>query len=261
MVRYFDRNAKDFLRCSLVTSLTNDFTIIAIIRPNYIGNWQGIVTHRDKEGKVSFSLMVKPEGQISLENEGAGSPTKFKVVDDGRSYLIVCRKPAGVTKVLWEIYDFSTKEWTREEGEFEIGNPTSQAEGVIVFGEFAVDEESISAAYTVVYEWNKLLSKAEVEALFAKEFTDDWLATEPVAAWSFGQRTVKTPVVDLTGNGADQIEIQGTTVIGGEHPPIPYNALALEEEESSVELREEGGWVSRRHLVKLGGEFVPATPG
>jgi hypothetical protein len=42
---------------------------------------------------------------------------------------------------------------------------------------------------------------------------DDWLAGNPAAAWQFNQASTSDSVTDLTGGGADQTGISGTTVV------------------------------------------------
>src|SRR5690606_12886956 len=49
----------------------------------------------------------------------------------------------------------------------------------------------------------------------------EWMATTPLGLWLFDQQSTEDSVSDLTGQGADQTAISGTSVTEDD-PPIPY---------------------------------------
>lgn len=66
----------------------------------------------------------------------------------------------------------------------------------------------IAAAAT----FSTAMSDAAVEALGTTSMAT-WMAATPTAAWQFNQASTATAVTDLTGGGANQTAISGTTVV------------------------------------------------
>jgi hypothetical protein len=72
--------------------------------------------------------------------------------------------------------------------------------------------------------WPVTMSDGEVDALWAGLATNDWYnhsVGTPLGLWEFNQANVADDVLDLTGGGADETGIVGTTVIadGVDDPP------------------------------------------
>ena len=59
--------------------------------------------------------------------------------------------------------------------------------------------------------WDRVLTDADRSAV-SLDGSDGWLASNPVALWDLGQTAVDEGVVDLTANGADETELDGTSV-------------------------------------------------
>lgn len=65
--------------------------------------------------------------------------------------------------------------------------------------------------------WKRQLSDVEIEMLSTGATA--WVATAPDGMWLLNQTSTDTAVLDVTGNGADQTAIDGTTVELGDDPP------------------------------------------
>lgn len=136
--------------------------------------------------------------------------------------IVVAVKAAGVSKAVYYYYRFGTGTWSSGES---TATYTSQYGGVpaeFQLGRWNSGEQFVGR-YAAAMVLDKALSEAEVKALVTVGSINDWLAIGPKALWTFDQVSVAEPVSDITGNGAGQISIEGTTVVA-EEPPIPYRS-------------------------------------
>jgi hypothetical protein len=94
----------------------------------------------------------------------------------------------------------------------------SVAGGTMTFGSATAGRIAVAAI------WNVALTLAQAEALSTNLQTADWqntalVGTAPQGLWEFNQTSIATNVQDLTGGGANQSSIVGTTVTTGDDPP------------------------------------------
>jgi hypothetical protein len=90
--------------------------------------------------------------------------------------------------------------------------------------EFGKDEyfNRLSGRIALSAVWDVAFTDAQVDELWANLCTFDWLAHSlgaPKALWQFNQGSAWTDVRDLTGGGADQVALTGTSVVDGDDPP------------------------------------------
>jgi hypothetical protein len=89
----------------------------------------------------------------------------------------------------------------------------------IVLGEFT-SGQSLHGRLAVVGVWQTVLSDGQIEGLISS--LADWSDLSPTALWAFNQASTSDPVLDLTGGGADQTAITGTTVSADEPAGFTY---------------------------------------
>lgn len=136
--------------------------------------------------------------------------------------LLAATKAAGTAKVQLYAYRFDTGAWVNEEGSNAIVDALANPGGFIQLGQWNAQEQ-LTGLYAAGAVWDRVLAKTEIEGLATVSSIKAWLDRAPVGMWMFDQSSVAETVNDLTGNGANQVELTGTSV-SGESPPIPYVA-------------------------------------
>lgn len=81
-------------------------------------------------------------------------------------------------------------------------------------------QDDLNGWLAVAGWWNSVLTSAQIDALRTNKATSDWInhAVAPAAVWQF-DGSVATAIQDLTGNGANQSSIAGTTQDTAADPP------------------------------------------
>jgi hypothetical protein len=164
-------------------------------------NWAGL----GREPEIHFY----PAGQAA----GFTCPTNEWV-------LVVGAKAAGSSKARYYYYRFTAGTWSSAESSAAYTSAYVGVPAEFQLGRWNGGEQFVGK-YAAAMVFDKVLSEAEVKALVGVSTISDWLGLGPKALWTFEQASIAEPVKDVTGNGADQISIEGTTVLA-EEPPIPY---------------------------------------
>lgn len=115
--------------------------------------------------------------------------------------------------------------WQHEDSGTTVG-PIAATPDLIEFGSRFNAGIHEKGDVAVVGAWNSQLSDGSIETLSTNWRTQDWFDLSPAGLWDFGQDSVGTPVTDITGNGADQTSIAGTTVIDDGPAGWIYGAAA-----------------------------------
>lgn len=178
---------------------------------------------------LEFEELNWSEPELEYEAAGIrflpGGQSNFEIPRDGHWRLVVFVRPASGEKCKYYIYDFTTKAWTIKEDAAisnitHVGVPTGC---MFLGGNGASFEQELRAAVAV---FNTAFTQAEAEALKALASLEDWVTKAPLALWLFNQKEASEPLIDLTGNGADEVERHGTAVVA-EEPPIPYTTVSV----------------------------------
>lgn len=140
--------------------------------------------------------------------------------------LVVVQKVAGEAFPTFYVYRFDTASWVGPiTGDTEIKDAPVNPGGFIQHGQWGGGEQLVGARYAAAAIWNRVLTEAEVKSLASVASLDKWLALAPVGQWMYFQANVAEAVADLTGNGANQVLRENTSVVA-EEPPIPYFSSA-----------------------------------
>lgn len=206
-------------------NLTGAYTFAALQRRAELGTYDNLFRHRPKAGADLGGFGLNPSNKAEA-NSGAAVSESTATIPALDWVLIVISKAAGSVKPDFHIYDFTTAEWSHASGTIALGNLATQAEGSIRLGAYET-EDFFKGDVAACAEWNgTALTQAEAEALkTATSLKAGWLAKSPSGLWTFEQSSVAEEVKDLTGNGANQTAISGTSVTA-EEPPIPYKLAA-----------------------------------
>lgn len=195
-------------------------TLYAYCNPTVIAE-PNIITLHNEAGNGQYDLWIFG-GFLSFYNGTTVVKSAIEVgAADGPAFY-AWTKTSGTTKPIF--YRYKGGVLTKKEGPEAVPNGGAITGGTIRFGIFNAAEfykGDMFAAGAV----NAALSEAEIEAIAKAAYLYHWRAlSTPSGLWFFDQSSVEIPVVDATGNGANQTAISGTTVIN-EEPAIPYKLV------------------------------------
>lgn len=203
-------------------NLTGAFTIAMLCR-----NWElhindsMIVNHTSNNSlavsfyQADYGGLVAAPG-LSVGGSGADAPDYVTHPEMEWGYthdwvIQVITKATGSATPRYHLYRNGT--WRHADGQAALGNPSTQAGGNIRIPSFAgLSFDPLDVA--VAAQWNgTALSDGQIETLTTNLQSQDWFDLDPSGLWNFNQASTGTAVDDVTGNGADQTSITGTTVI------------------------------------------------
>ena len=204
--RRFD-GTDDSIRCSLGgTDLTGALTMAMLVRNDSTKAdplIYGVLNHSSGgAGRIYLLINASLKVQLGL------TPVSTTSVNEDEWVIVAASKAAGTVTPRAHIYQGGV--WTHEAMSATLPDPASASGGTVRFGEFAGiawTEMDIAAAA----EWQTDLSDAQVENYISWERATQWQGCS--AAWDFDQGSVTESVRDVTGGGADQSSITGTSVI------------------------------------------------
>ncbi|MEV8636873.1 hypothetical protein AB0395_35045 [Streptosporangium sp. NPDC051023] len=211
MPRTFN-GTSDNLRASIgAFSSATAFGTMACIYKINSAKLQGLLGTYTSAGAVTWALELDAAGVMQGGNDSGASNGPTVSVADGWC-IIAYGKASGTVAPRYHKYVLSTGVWTHSSGASTLANGTTTpgASGGWRFGQwqtvdFAAGTMAAAAAWT-----GRTLSDVEVETL-AGGLTA-WLSLAPGGMWVFDQHATTQAVVDLTGNGANQTTVTGTTV-------------------------------------------------
>ena len=137
--------------------------------------------------------------------------------------LIGFDKATGTTTPRIHKYVFSTGVWSHENATATAADGASVAGGNVCFGDDRGGSYAFNSAdYALAGIWGTVLSDSEWEDL--ADSYDNWVNSSPVGLWKWNQTSTGTSLTDLTGNGANQTSLTGTSVINEAPPLLKYEA-------------------------------------
>lgn len=196
----------------LSSHLNPPITIAAVWKPLDTPNWGGLFQPNHASGHVA-TMNAFSDGFVWIDtDDGGNSPTRPYA--DGIWHIHVVGKAAGSVAAAGSSYPFNTLTWTH--GSF---NTLSDGvtTGVTSMQIGTLFSNFLNARIAVVAWWPVLLTTTQRETLSSG--VGAWMTLSPGGLWVLNQAAVTTDVADLTGNGANQIDRVGTTVVTGDDPP------------------------------------------
>jgi len=201
----------DNLRTALgaINGTVTAVTFAAIIRRGANGAWHSVMELVDSGGSNILALELSAGNAIDFNaNMASGSASSFTVQTTDGQVLLAVTKATGTVTPRMHKYVYSSDTWTHSAGSLTVANPSGTAASV----RFAQWETTdfYQGDLVAAGMWNRDLTDTEVEQL-AMSLTG-WHAVTPAALWVFDQQATGQTVPDLTGGGANQNAITGTTV-------------------------------------------------
>lgn len=135
----------------------------------------------------------------------------------GEWFLLVMTKGNGSATPRWHIYRPATTSWTHANSSSTAGDGATNSTTVDIgraWGDFYGGLIAVAATWK-----SNVGNDAAIEALGLETSLAGWEAASPDALWPLNQESTATPVEDITGGGADQTSITGTTVVTTDDPP------------------------------------------
>lgn len=127
-------------------------------------------------------------------------------------------KPAGTAALRGHKYAYGTNTWTHANGD-NASNPTaSGAGGTVTIGESDTDFWGGDILACAI--WDRELTDAEIETLPFSLV--NWYARSPNGLWLLNQSLTTQAVADLTGGGANQSGLSGSSVASTSVPGFNY---------------------------------------
>jgi hypothetical protein len=216
--------------CDTVNSA---ITLVALVRPSDADSSEETVfrmRQNNSTGGSRYGLEIVDWGnwrQLILTGPGyLDSPGGAWWTQNAWALLAVT-KAAGTATPRFHSYRWDTSTWAHQNAGSSTGDTGSVGQVSIGAGSFTGDVAAAAA-------WDSVLSDAMLEDLAEVEALEEWLDFGPNGLWLLGQGSTATPVEDLTGGGADQYSITGTSVVQAD-PPIPYEAEGGSELEEQVD--------------------------
>lgn len=164
------------------------------------------------------------ENRIALYNGLSVQPSHGPQVAaaDG----VVCcasSKPTGDAVIRTYLYNYGTETGAHTDGIDSVSNPLIPSIMARI-GDDANGADPFTGDLLIVGLWDVVLSDVEKEALPLS--IDAWTAVTPRGLWLLNQASTSDPVIDLTGGGADQTAISGTSVGSSAFPPDEFFGAA-----------------------------------
>lgn len=194
-----------------------------------------VIARTDTDGAAKFVYMNRDtaanraglgkEASNALSGRYSGAviaPTiTWTAADDW--VLVAMAKATGTATTRFYKYVFSTDTWSIEDDDATIANANSAFTQTNI-GHRANDQR-FDGQIAVVGVFNYKLTDEQIALL---PFTlMAWHALGPVGLWLFDQAATTMPVPDLTGGGADETTLTGTSVSGLSVPTFSYGVPIL----------------------------------
>jgi hypothetical protein len=219
-VRRFDRNPGEWITFAPgdVQALTGPITFVFVWKPTsehagglIRGNYE--VAEFGEFGRWGVNPFSDGNAYLTY---GAGRSNDYgDYVNDWA--LLAYSKDAGLSAARAHILNLTDDTQDHADiGDAYDATPSTDPIDEIYIGRWA-SNELLGALVAAIAVYPAALSDAAIEALAAG--AQPMLDAEPLAMWTFDQEDVGTDVEDITGGGADQTAISGTTVVTDDDPP------------------------------------------
>lgn len=184
--------------------------------------WTPMVVGNVSTARYGLRRNASNQAQVTLNGNNTTGPAGTGIIVSDGWAITAVTKATGTVAPRYHQLRLSDGNISHLNGGSTVANssiPTTQAR---IGSAFAGTSEFFNGEIAVLAVWNVVLSDAQIEELWANRRTSDWWnnsAGRPRALWEFAQADVATPVADLSGNGATQNAIVGTTVVTNDDPP------------------------------------------
>lgn len=222
MARNFDGTA-DHIIVSAGALVGMTFGAFAcIIRRGATGAWHGLVGIEDGGGAAKMNLEITDANVLNYNVDGGGGASGSTTITSTTTwYFVAADKATGTATPRFHIYNYSNNTWTHENAGGTQGNTAATIAQARLGRWQTVDDYNGDMAIAGIWE-NKTFTDAQWEAMGLPFSLAHWHAAQPTAFWVLDQQATGQSVRDLTGGGANQTGISGTSVATNSVPVFSY---------------------------------------
>lgn len=185
----------------------NPGTIACIAYKKTDGSYQTFIsTGVDENG---WAFQVDNNNNLIFDNASGGSTGNVTMTVADGWCLVAITKESGATVIRTHRYIYNTGIWTHIDSSStltDLGVPSRFHLGD--YGSAGID--GYTRRLLIAAVWNRVLTDIELEGM-----TDSlvkWIRMYPKGLWVLNQSSVNIPLEDVTGNGANQTSITGTSI-------------------------------------------------
>lgn len=195
---------------SLVGINMAPLTLVAIVRRNANGAWHAPISIETSANSSRVSMEFSDTNTIQLIFGSSNKDTTVPISSADGWVLAAVSKAGGSSVPRGHKYVYSTKTWTHTDAAAASGgDSTDLTGGKVKFGQWQ-NTDVLNGDMAVAIAYKRVLTDAEVEMLPHSLPAILW--TAPSGLWLFDQAATTTNIIDLTGNGANQTTLTGTSV-------------------------------------------------
>ena len=147
------------------------------------------------------------------------------VTTGGQWQMLGASKASGSTAVRFHKYLYSTDTPSHEDDNVSISDSGTPATSVFLGSDGVTTTDAMDGDLAIFAVWNVVLSDAQFEALPFSLAA--WFAVQPKGIWLLDQDSTSQKVLDLSGGGANETGLTGTTVGTRSMPVFSYGAPIL----------------------------------
>ena len=236
---------------------TSNVTMASIVR-NDTGETSvrhSVVSVGDSNTKGYSLVLEQTSGLIIAGSNGSVQVAGTLAATAATGWVLVAfTKATGTATPRFHLYNYGTNTASHENAGGTLADPTTP----VTRAQIGRRQTTSTPRYyqgdiAAVGVWNAVLTDAQFEALAFS--LSAWFAVQPKGLWLLDQSAVAQTVIDLTGGGANQSSITGTTLGAVSVPVFSYGAQPRRRN-AIVAAPPPGGTVESYEF--LGGGYFPA---
>lgn len=174
---------------------------------------------------VNWALILTTGNVLTLRLNASQANAPAVIIDTCLStdgwLLVAATKATGSVPVRFHRYEYATSTWQHADGLTNFANSSTPITSCTIGATFS-PSNFLAGDIAVAGGWNVVLTDAQIEAL-AKDLPA-WDAVDVKGLWALDQSETSQSIRDLSGNGANQTAITGTTVGASDVPDFAYVA-------------------------------------
>lgn len=226
-VRSFNGTSSDYLVLDNGAATANPTASTQVLLLNFAGATEDVsdpfaITSSTGEAGLIHGIRIWWGHMIQFFCKVGGSNSNSNCVTTpalGAWILLAATKPSGSGAPTGHWKNISSGTWSHAAGDTVTADSIAPTNFQI--GRHSGNYFNGLVAAAAYYDY--ALSDTQVESLLTNLKTSDWFnvsggGADPVAAWQLNQASTATSVTDLTGGGADQVTLSGTSVVTGSDP-------------------------------------------
>jgi hypothetical protein len=222
MSREFDGEDGSGLECSIgaLSGFTgSNCTYLFCWRPMDVKP-MGIIGGVNVSDGIRWNVNPYTDGKIycaAADNFQSSNPDLYSSSDGWR--LDGFTVSSGATNVRWHSLNKTTPTgWTHaDKGAISVASTDAVKLWIAKFN----NTQAMRGRFAALAVWSSPLSDGAIESCENDFYV--WMKLSPAAAWLFNQESTSLPILDLTGGGANQVSVVGSSVSTDEPPHFNYS--------------------------------------